>query len=248
MDEPLSCDELLRGRLRVWQPRTGYRVNVDSLLLAYFCGAPPFGHVADLGAGVGVIGLALAVRDPSARVTLAELQPESVALCRRNIAENSLTERVSAVEVDLADLSASRSLLPGAAFDRVVSSPPYFSLAAGPPVPDPREAIARHELRLKLPELARAARRLLKPGGRADLVFPSERLVELVRACEDEKLAVKRLRFIHPRPLAPSNCVLLSAVKGGKPGLRVEPPLVVRDERGAYTDEARVALGESGQE
>lgn len=244
MAEPLSCDELLRGRLRVWQPRAGYRVNADSLLLAHFCGEPPFGRVADLGAGVGVIGLALAARDPSARVTLAELQPESVSLCHKNIVENGLAERVSVVEVDLADLAASRSLLPGAAFERVVSSPPYFSLAAGPPVPDPREAIARHELRLRLPELCRAARRLLKPGGRADVVFPSERLVELLRACEDEKLAVKRLRFIHPRPGAPSNCVLLSAVKGGKPGLRVEPPLAVRDERGEYTDEARAALGD----
>ena len=102
-DAALTCDELLRGRIRVWQPRTGYRVNVDSLLLAWFVGAPPYGRVADLGAGVGVIGLALASRDPAAEVTLAELQPAAARLCQRNLVENGVAARGRVVQVDLAD-------------------------------------------------------------------------------------------------------------------------------------------------
>src|SRR5439155_8673655 len=141
-DDELTLDELIRGRIRVWQPRVGYRVNVDSLLLAHFVGAPPFGRVCDLGAGVGVIGLALAALDPRARVTLAELLPESAALARRNVAENGVGDRARVVEVDLADPRASRAALAGASFDRVVASPPYFPPSAGTPVPDDREAIA----------------------------------------------------------------------------------------------------------
>src|SRR5438067_10704245 len=99
-DEGLTLDELIRGRIRVWQPRVGYRVNVDSLLLAHFVGAPPFGRLCDLGAGVGAIGLALAALDPAARVTLAELQPAIAALARRNARENGLDNRVDVVEVD----------------------------------------------------------------------------------------------------------------------------------------------------
>ena len=87
LDETLTLDEMLRGRLRLWQPRQGYRVNADSLLLADFVGEPPYGRVADLGAGVGVIGLALALRDPSCSVTLAELQAPSARLCERNARE-----------------------------------------------------------------------------------------------------------------------------------------------------------------
>lgn len=240
----LTCDELLRGRIRLWQPRAGYRVNVDSLLLAWFVGAPPYGRVADLGAGVGVIGVALAVQDPGAQLTLAELQPASAALCRKNLEENGLAARGRVVEVDLADERAARAALPGAAFDRVVSSPPYFTIQEGPPVPDAGEAIARHELRLTLPALSRAARRLLVPGGRAYLVFPSERLVELLAALAEEGLQPTRMRLVHPRPGAPANRVLVAAQKGSRARLLVEPPLCLRDEQGDYGPEARQALGE----
>lgn len=244
----LTLDELIRGRIRLWQPRAGYRVSVDSVLLAHFVGAPPFGRVVDLGAGVGVIGLALSARDPSAKVVLAELQPRSAELARRNVIENGCQGRVEVVNVDLADERASRSALPGASFDRVVSSPPYFLLSAGPPVPDESEAIARHEIRLDLPRLARAARRLLVPGGRAYIVFPSERLPALMQSLESEGLRPIRLRPVYPRmgPGIAANRVLVEAQKGGRAGLVLEEPLYVRDATGAYTDEARIALGEAG--
>jgi len=244
-ERELTLDELIRGRIRVWQPRAGYRVNVDSLLLAWFVGEPPYGRVVDLGAGVGVIGLALAARDPDAQVVLAELLAESAGLCQRNAEENQLSARTRVVQVDLADERAARAVLPGASFDRVVSSPPYFTVRAGPPVPDQSEAIARHELRIDVPGVARAARRLLVPGGRAFLVFPSERMVELLGALAAEGLAPVRLRLVHPRPGSPANRVLVEAQKGSRAGLTVEPQLELRDRQGQYGPEARQALGEA---
>jgi tRNA1Val (adenine37-N6)-methyltransferase len=245
LSEPeLTLDEFLRGRLRLWQPRVGYRVSVDSLLLAHFVGAPPFGRVVDLGAGVGVIGLALAERDPSAEVTLAELQPALVALARRNVDENGLGARMHVVEVDLADEAAARAALAGGSFDRVVASPPFFPRAAGPTVPDAGEAIARHELRLTVVGLARAARRLLAPGGRAAVVYPADRLVALLAALDAEGLKPVRLRPIYPRPAAEANRVLVEAVKGSRGGLSLEPPFLVRQSDSTYSEEARAALGE----
>lgn len=240
----VTLDEFLRGRLRLFQPRAGYRVSVDSLLLAHFVGAPPFGRVVDLGAGVGVIGLALAERDPAARVTLAELQPPLAALARRNVDENRLSDRVAVVEVDLAHEPAARAALPGASFDRVVSSPPFFPVRAGPTVPDETEAIARHELRLTVADLARAARRLLVPGGRAAFVHPAERMVDLLGALDAEGLRPTRLRAIHPLPGAAANRILVEAQKGARGGLTLEPPLHVREADGRYSADARAALGE----
>ncbi|MSP60941.1 MAG: tRNA1(Val) (adenine(37)-N6)-methyltransferase [Myxococcales bacterium] len=239
-------DEILRGRLRLWQPRTGYRFNVDSLLLAHFIAPdPPPDRVCDLCAGVGVIGLALALRWPEARVVLAELQPRMASLARRNIDENGLRERVQVVEVDLGQARRARAALPGASFRLVVSSPPYFTVASGPTVLDAGEAMARHELRMSLADLAREARRLLKPGGRAAVVFPSERLPDLLASLVGEGLRPVRLRAVHPRSSVPANRVLVEAVKGGRGGLVIEPPLVVREEDGGYSAEARSALGEA---
>ncbi len=245
-------DEILRGRLALWQPRAGYRFSVDSLLLAHFVGARPVARVADLCAGVGVIGLALARRWPAACVTLAELQPRMAELARRNVEDNGLADRVSVVEVDLGHAATARAALPGASCDLVVASPPWFELGAGPMVPDESEALARHEVRMGIADLSREARRLLVPGGRAAVVFPSDRLVALLGALDGEGLRPARLRLIHPRPAAPANRVLVEAVKGGRSGksypprrgLAVEPPLVVRDEGDRYTAEARAALGE----
>jgi hypothetical protein len=38
-DAALSCDRLLGGRVRLWQPRRGYRAATDPVLLAAACPA-----------------------------------------------------------------------------------------------------------------------------------------------------------------------------------------------------------------
>jgi len=64
MEQRVSRDQILRGRLELIQPVRGYRFSVDALLLAHFgAGILPPAHepafVVDLGAGCGVVGLAL---------------------------------------------------------------------------------------------------------------------------------------------------------------------------------------------
>lgn len=245
-DPCATCDEILRGRLKLWQPRTGYRFSVDSLLLADFALRPLRGRrqVIDLCAGVGVIGLAIARAAPRAQVTLAELQPEMARLARKNASENQLESRVRVVEVDLGDRAAARRALPGASCELVVSSPPFFAAAAGPTVGDAGEALARHEIRMTVADLARESRRLLQPGGRAAVVFPSERLVDLLAALDGEGLRPVRLRAVHPREGAAANRVLVEATKGARAGLAVDPPLFVRGAGGGYSDDAKRALGE----
>lgn len=246
----LTCDPILRGRLRLWQPRYGYRFSVDPLLLADFTlgsGEPaerePLGQIADLGAGVGIVGLALAASDPAARVTLVELQPRLAALCRKNLVENGMTDRCQVVQGDVLAVPT-RRLLPGAGFDLVVSCPPYYPLGRGGLNPGSEEAIARHELRLPLGELVRASRRLIGFRGRVTLVYPSPRLAELLSALVQSGLQPSRLRLVHPRPGEPAQRVLVEACKGSRGALVIEPPLFLRDASGAYTKEARRALGE----
>lgn len=239
----LTEDPILRGRLTLLQPRVGYRFSLDPLLLADFVGAGPLGRVADLGAGCGVVGLLLGRADAQAQVTLVELQPRLAQLCRQNAARNGLAERVSVVEGDLLD-RAMRAALPGASFDLVASCPPYYQLGRGGVNPTSEEAIARHELRLPLPDLVRAARRLLGFRGRAALVYPSPRLGELLGELAAAGLQPVRLRLMYPRPGEPAQRALVEARKGARADLVIEPPFYVRDLEGSYTPEARRALGE----
>jgi tRNA1Val (adenine37-N6)-methyltransferase len=191
----------LRGRLAIWQPRQGYRFSVDPLLLVDFVAAAGrrFARAYDLGTGAGVIALGLALAEPAARITAVELQPRLAALARRNAVENGLAERVSVVELDLGDARAARAL-PGASAELVACNPPFRPLGEGSFNPDDEEAIARHELRLTLADVAAQARRLLVPGGRAALVYPAERLPSLLATLDGAGLRPLRLRLVHPRP------------------------------------------------
>jgi tRNA1Val (adenine37-N6)-methyltransferase len=102
---PEGCvlDEALRGKLALWQPIQGYRFSIDAFLLADFARQvvrESGGGLVDLGAGCGVIGLALA-RETTANATLVELQPRLAELCRINARHNGLSDRVEVVEGDL---------------------------------------------------------------------------------------------------------------------------------------------------
>lgn len=240
----LTSDEIQRGRLRLLQPRVGYRFSIDPILLADFVGPAPLGRVVDLGAGVGIVGLLLGRADPQAQVTLVELQPRLAGLCRENARHNGMAERVRVVEGDLLS-PTTRAALPGAGFDQVVSCPPYYRLGEGGLNPDSEEAIARHELRLPLPDLVKAARRLVGFRGQVSLVYPSPRLPQLLTCLDQQGLWPTRLRLVYPRPGEPAQRAVVQAVKGGRAALVIDPPFYVRDETGAYTPEARRALGDA---
>lgn len=82
-------------------------------------------RILDLCTGSGCIGLAVANRVKDAKVTLADISKEALAVARRNIGRHKLSGRVSCVQVD--------ALAPATAFlgkfDMIVSNPPYITTA-----------------------------------------------------------------------------------------------------------------------
>ena len=82
LELPVSEDAVLGGRLRLRQFTHGHRVGHDAVLLAAACPGQPGERAADLGAGVGAAGLALAQRIDGIRVTLVEIDPRIATLDR----------------------------------------------------------------------------------------------------------------------------------------------------------------------
>ncbi len=164
--------DVIKG-LRLYQPRRGYRFSLDALLLEDFVRPPRAERIADLGAGVGIVGLLLARRYRRARVLLVELQPPLAELARKNVALSGLSRRVQVLQ---ADVREPKGLGEAGGFDLVVSNPPYRRPGAGRLSPTEQRAVARHELALSLQELLRAAAYLLRNKGRFFLVHHPERL------------------------------------------------------------------------
>lgn len=80
-------------------------------------------RILDLCCGSGCIGIAIASRVKDARVTLADISKEALAVAKKNIARNKLGGRVSTFQVD------ARKDPPGflGKFDLIVSNPPYIT-------------------------------------------------------------------------------------------------------------------------
>jgi len=89
-------------------------------------------RILDLCTGSGCIGLAIANRIADARVTLADISKEALAVAKRNISVQKLSARVSCVTADA--LSEPESFL--GKFDMIVSNPPYITTEEMRQLPD----------------------------------------------------------------------------------------------------------------
>lgn len=82
----------------------------------------PAARVLDLGTGSGCIAVSVAHRCKGAAVTAVDVSPDALAVARRNAERHSVADRVAFLAGDLfAPLPA------GAAFDLIVSNPPYVT-------------------------------------------------------------------------------------------------------------------------
>jgi tRNA1Val (adenine37-N6)-methyltransferase len=228
-----TLDTLFGGRLKIAQPRHGYRFSIDAPILAHFAGPAAQEPIVDLGCGSGVVALILAFKFGAGRITAIELQPRLAGLAERNVRDNGLEGRIRVVEADLADLGT----LPAASAASVVCNPPYRRLGTGRVNPRDEQALARHELRADLAQVAAAAARLLKNKGRLFIIYPAPRLAALFAALREHDLAPKRLRLVHSRQGEEAVLALAQALKGGGEGLKVEPPLFVYTPEGEYCPE-----------
>lgn len=222
--------------IRLYQHKNGYRFSVDALLLYAFVNMKHVNNAVDLGTGSGIIGLLIARRYRKSRVLLLELQESLFRLAERNIRLNALEERVSLMNADIKEV---KGLLQPHSCDLVVSNPPFRKPSTGRISIGEEKAVARHELKIKLPDLAAAASYLLKGKGRFFMIFHPDRLIEVIDTLRAHNLEPKRLRFVHNDTSAVSKIFMIEAVKDGRQGLKLERPLFLYGEDGQYTEEVR---------
>ena len=80
-------------------------------------------RILDLCTGSGCIGLALAHRIKDARVTLADISHDALAVARKNVINQKLSARVSCVQADA--MGEPAPFL--GKFDLIISNPPYIT-------------------------------------------------------------------------------------------------------------------------
>ncbi|WP_320171446.1 methyltransferase [Maridesulfovibrio sp.] len=207
------------------QPSTGFRFSTDSLLLACFASVPPQGRILDLGTGCGVIPLGVLLRHPENRLaaTGIDVNPEMIAAAQANTALLDFSAELEILAVDV----RTPDFAPAESYDLVLSNPPYRNENVGRACPDKSKNKARFEVDCDLDAFTATAARMIRNRGRVAFVFLAERVTELLDSFTRHRLEPKRIKFIHGRVGAPAKVVMVEAVKNGKPGLIVEPPVIL---------------------
>lgn len=213
-----------------------FRLGTDCVLLSDFVNTSGAKRGIDLGCASGAIALLLLWRSPKLSMTGLEILPQAAELARENMAENGLSGRCDIVT---GDIRRHRELFKPGSFDLVVANPPYFPLGSGYISPDRARAAARGELQCTLEDICAAAAFLCHSGGSFSLVHKPERLSQVFCTMSAAGIEPKRLRLVAHRPGAAPSLVLVEGRRGGRPGLKIEPELILSTPEGGESEEFR---------
>ena len=145
---------------------------------------------------------------------------------------NKLGDRISVVRKDF------KEYRPRKKFDVIFSNPPYIKKKTGFLSASAEKSVAKHEIKCDILDVMRKTGELLEKMGRAYFIYPAQRQDDMAKAADESGLSLRALRFILPRSGDPANLFLAEYGFGaGSP--RTLRPLILYDERGAYTPEVR---------
>ena len=164
-----------------------------------------------------------------------ELQKEIYNLAVQSIKINNLEDRITLLNMNVLDIF---NVYETDSFDLITCNPPYFRVNEFSNLNNNMiKSIARHEIEIKLEDICRISKKLLKNNGSLVLVHRTERWSEIINMLLKYNLQPKRIRFLYPKELENSNLVLIDARKNGNIGLKVLPPLICHNMDGSYTKE-----------
>lgn len=234
LKEKERIDDLQRNGYQIIQHPEKFCFGMDAVLLSGFAAARRGDQVLDLCTGTGIIPILMEAKTEAAHLTGLEIQAQSADMARRSVQLNGLEEKIDIVTGDVKEAG---SFFSSASFDVITCNPPYMIGQHGLTNPEEPKAIARHEILCTLEDVVGQSAVLLKPGGHLYLVHRPFRLAEIMTMLVKYKLEPKRMRLVYPYVDKEPNMVLIEAVRGGRPRITVEKPLIIFSEPGVYTAE-----------
>jgi tRNA1(Val) A37 N6-methylase TrmN6 len=228
-------DAVLGGRIRIRQPAAGYRVNVDTMLLAAAVQAHAGMRLMEAGCGVAAAAIAVAARNENITLLGVERDQNIAMAARENVALNAMSERIEIATGDALDKQAAYGV-----FDGVFFNPPFDAEGEGR-APD---EVRRHAHIADAPIDAWIAALCdrLKGGAVLTLIHRAAKLGEILAALQG-RLGGAEIVPIRPRADEPAKRVLVRARKGSRAPLKLLKGLDLHNASGAkYTPKTEAIL------
>ena len=239
-DNGFSQDGFLGGRLRLKQPRDGFRSGHDAVLLAASANPPVGGHIAELGSGAGVASLCFAARRKDAQVTGLDVDAALVALAQQNAEANDLGGQTHFRQGDIAAPFAELHMVANS-FDEVIANPPYYRDTDVPEMTHAGKARAHIGTADTLDSWVKCAAALTRAKGHVSIVHRADALAQLLTVMG------KRLGDLHvlpvlPKPDRPATRVIVRGRRDARAPVTLLPPLLLQDGDGQPSAAAEAVL------
>jgi tRNA1(Val) A37 N6-methylase TrmN6 len=230
---------LLRGRVKLLQPRIGFHASLDTVFLAAAVQARNNSNILDVGCGVGSAGLCVLARNPGIHLVGMDIQRELIDLALQNASLNGFSEHCHFFKANL----LSEKLIPDNYFHTVLANPPYQS--AGTPSPHKNKAVSHGEAGsgARLADWVKYAHRKLRAGGDFVMIHRADRLDDIILALESRRWFGSIVVFpLWSHAGEDARRVIIRARKERYAPLSLKAGLVVHERNGEYTDGAQRIL------
>jgi len=232
----VSKNKILGGSISLFQPKKGFRVSIDSILLS--SSIKKYSNCMEFGTGSGVILIYLSKKFPNSKIIGVEKNIELVELAKKNLLENNVNDKNTKVICN--DILCKSFLKDyNNKLDRVIMNPPYFSLNNVIKSDNKLKASARYETNIN--QWFLSAYKKLKPKGYINFVFRSENL-DLILSKLYGSWGDIKIFPLWPKANMRSKLMIIQARKNINSGVQILPGLILHNNDGSYTDECNSIL------
>jgi tRNA1Val (adenine37-N6)-methyltransferase len=184
------------------QEKAGFKVGTDGVLLGACADITSAGKILDVGTGTGLIAIMLAQRS-DADIVAIEPDYESYLQACDNVSHCKWQSKIKVEHSSLQNYYPDNEK-----FDLIVSNPPYFTDSLKNP--DPRKSAARHAGSLDSDEILEGVKRLMKTGGRFQVIMPYVEGNIFIAECQKYGLYCNTILKIRPLPTSEIRRLILS--------------------------------------
>jgi len=235
---------LLRGRVKLLQPKIGFHASTDSVFLAAAVPVKDKYKVLDVGCGVGSVGFCVLARNKTVSLTGLDIQPELIDLARQNAQLNDVEDRSRFFHGSL----LSEKLIEDNQFNVVVMNPPYLESGAHTPSPEKIKATSHGEgaSGASLADWVKYAHRKLKQGGHLTIIHRADRMDDVIVELEKKNWFGSVVVYpLWSHAGEDAKRVIIQARKERYAPIMLKAGMVIHREDGKYTKEADAVLSEA---
>jgi tRNA1(Val) A37 N6-methylase TrmN6 len=228
-------DRILGGHIKLMQPRKGYRVAIDPVILAYFVNVKPLQEILDVGCGVGTISLILKKKEKFAKITAIDVDEEMCLLFQQNYQMNLLDIEIKNVGIEhiQKDVSMKNKL-----FDHVVTNPPFFEQKSSR-ISESKK-LSNFET-ISLVNWISYCINQLKSNGIFSIIHNASRIDDILYALRNVAGSVS-ITPIFPKRNCEANRIVVQAKKFSRSAIKICAGVIVHNDDGSYSESMRDIL------